>query len=279
MVDIGQMNTLRVVKEVPFGVYLDGGDEGEILLPKKFVPENAKVGDELPVFIYFDSEDQIIATTQRPRGVVGKFAYLEVIETSRVGAFLDWGLDKDLLVPFPEQQHRMEQGKSYIVYINLDSEGRIVATSKIDKFLDKWPARYQEGDEVSLMIAERTELGYKAIINHRHWGLIHHTDVFKALRYGKKMKGYIKNMREDGKIDLVLRKEGYSKVSELADQILIELEACGGFLALHDKSPAEEIKHLFGESKKTFKSAIGALYKRKKIKIEDDGIRLVGGKN
>ncbi len=274
MVDIGQMNTLSVVKEVPFGVYLDGGDDGEILLPKKYVPEGTKVGDDLKVFIYFDSEDDIIATTQRPRGVVGKFAYLEVTDTAKVGAFLDWGLDKDLLVPFPEQQRRMEKGKSYIVYINLDNEGRIVATSKIDKFLDRWPARYEQGEEVNLMIADRTELGYKAIINHRHWGLVHHEDVFKPLRYGKKVKGYIKTLREDGKIDLDLRKKGYKKVLDLTDRIMAELEAAGGFLPLHDKSPAEEIKHTFGESKKSFKSAIGALYKQKKIVIEDNGIRL-----
>ncbi|MFC1748676.1 S1 RNA-binding domain-containing protein [Pseudomonadota bacterium] len=275
MAEIGQTNTLRVVKEVPFGVYLDGDEDGEILLPKRYVPEDCSVGDSLDVFLYFDSEDKLIATTQRPRAVVGKFAYLQVKELSNVGAFLDWGLPKDLLVPFPAQKRRMEEGKSYIVYVSLDNEGRIVATSKIDKFLDKWPARYEEGQEVNLMIAERTEMGYKAIINHRHWGLIHDTDVFKSLRYGKKIKGYIKTIREDGKIDLYLSKAGYGKVDDLAERILEALAERGGFIALHDKSPAEEIKHTFGESKKSFKSAIGALYKQKKIKIEKDGIRLV----
>lgn len=275
MADIGQINSLKVVKQVPFGVYLDGGEDGEILLPSKVVPEGCSVGDKLDVFIYLDSEEQLIATTQRPRAVVGKFAFLEVKEVSKVGAFLDWGLAKDLLVPFPAQQRRMEVGKSYIVYVNLDEQGRIVATSKIDKFLDRWPARYEEGEEVNLMIAGRSDLGFKAIINHRHWGLIHDTDVFKPLRFGKKMKGYIKKVREDGKIDLSLRKAGYSRVTDLADRILDALEEKGGFLPLHDKSPAEEIKHAFGESKKSFKGAIGALYKQKKIVIEDGGIRLI----
>ena len=275
MAEIGQINKLRVVKEVPFGVYLDGDEDGEILLPTRFVPEACQVGDELEVFVYFDSEDQIIATTQRPRAVVGKFAYLQVVDVSQVGAFLDWGLSKDLLVPFPEQHTRMQAGKSYVVYVNLDHDGRIVATSKIDKFLDKWPARYEPGQEVSLMIAGRTDLGYKAIINHRHWGLIHDQDVFKPLRYGKKVKGYIKNLREDGKIDLSLRKAGYDKISDLAERILQALDEKGGFVPLHDKSPAEEIKHAFGESKKSFKSAIGSLYKQRKIDIEQGkGIRL-----
>ena len=275
MVDVGLMNRLRVVKQVPFGIYLDGGEDGEILLPKKFVPEGCAVGEELEVFIYHNSEDLLIATTQRPRAMVGKFAYLQVKDVSKVGAFLDWGLAKDLLVPFPSQRKRMEVGKSYIVYVNLDDEGRIVATSKIDKFLDRWPARYNDGDEVNLLIVERSDIGYKAIIENRHWGLIHDDEVFKPLRFGKKVKGYIKKMREDGKIDLSLRKHGYAKVTDLGGKILQMLEERGGFIPLHDKSPAEDIKHTFGESKKSFKNAIGNLYKKKKITIEKEGIRLI----
>ncbi len=274
MSEIGQMNQLVVVKEVPFGVYLDAHDYGEVLLPSKFVPADCKVRDELDVFLYFDSEDKLIATTQRPRAVVGKFAYLKVIEISQVGAFLDWGLQKDLLVPFPLQRRRMEQGKFYLVYVTLDDQGRIIASSKIDKYLDRWPANYEEGEEVNLMIAEQCDIGRKAIINHRHWGVLYEAEIFKSIRYGKKLKGYIKQIREDGKLDLTLNKPGRGKIEDLAEQILIELKAGTGFVALHDKSPAEEIYRAYGQSKKTFKSAIGQLYKKRLIVIENDGIRL-----
>ena len=274
--EAGQFNTLKVVKQVPFGLYLDGGAEwGEILLPNKFVPPGTQLGDELRVFLYFDSEDDIIATTQRPRAVLGQFAYLEVIDVNRIGAFLDWGLDKDLLVPKPEQRRPMEKGKSYIVYLKQDGEGRIVASSKIDRFLDKYRTRLMPGDEVSLLIAETTELGNKVIINDSHWGLIHKEDIFQQLRYGKRMKGFVKTVREDGKIDVTLRKAGHERISGLGAAILKELKKQGGFLPLHDKSDAEEIKRVFGESKKSFKSAIGHLYKQQLIVIEDNGIRLV----
>jgi len=275
MAEVGQFNTLKVVKEVPFGVYLDGAEWGEVLLPSKFVPQGAKVGDELEVFLYFDSEDQIIATTQRPRATMGSFAYLEVIDINRVGAFLDWGLDKDLLVPQPEQRRPMEKGKSYIVYVKHDGEGRIVASSKIDRFLDKWRTRLMPGEEVSLLIAETSDLGNKVIINDSHWGLIHSSDIFQQLRYGKRMRGYVKQVREDGKIDVVLSKTGTDKISELARRILSELHKRGGFLPLHDKSAVDEIKRAFGESKKSFKSAIGHLYKQNLITIESNGVRLV----
>jgi len=274
MSDIGQMNHLKVVKQVPFGVYLDGGRNGEILLPTKFVPNDCKVGDLVNVFLYFDSEDQLIATTQRPRATVGKFAYLEVKEVSKVGAFLDWGLQKDLLVPFPMQRRRMQAGKSYIVYVTLDEQGRIVATSKIDKYLDRWPANYKNGEEVSLLIAEQSDIGRKAIVNDRHWGVLYEDEIFKDVRYGKRLKGYIKQVREDGKLDLTLNKPGRGKIADLAEQILVDLQSGTGHLALHDKSPAEDIYKAYGQSKKTFKSAIGQLYKKRLIVIEDDGIRL-----
>ena len=275
MAEVGQFNTLNVIKEVPFGVYLDGGEWGEVLLPSKFVPTGTKVGDALEVFLYFDSEDQIIATTQRPRATLGSFAHLQVIDVNPVGAFLDWGLDKDLLVPKPEQRRPMEKGKYYIVYVKHDGEGRIVASSKIDRFLDKWRTRLMPGDEVSLLIAETSDLGNKVIINDSHWGLIHSSDIFQQLRYGKRMRGYIKQVREDGKIDVVLSKTGNDKISELARRILSELNKRGGFLPLHDKSTVDEIKRAFGESKKSFKSAIGHLYKQNLITIESNGIRLV----
>lgn len=274
MIKVGQINQLMVKKEVPFGVYLDGGDLGEILLPKKFVPKGTNLTDMLNVFVYFDSEDQLIATTQIPRAKVGNCAFLKVVDVNRVGAFLDWGLDKDLLVPGPEQRFPMEKGKSYLVYLKLDNKGRIIASSKIDHFLDKTPATYKRGDEVMLLIAERSSLGTKVIINNAHWGLIHSDDIFQQLSYGKNMRGYIKNLRDDGKIDVALRKMGQEKIGDLATRILDELQRAGGFLALHDKSPADEIARIFHESKKSFKSAIGQLYKQGKIIIEATGIRI-----
>ena len=275
MVEVGRFNRLKVVKAVPFGLYLDGDDWGEVLLPSRFVPKGTEVGDVVEVFLYFDSEDEIIATTQRPRAKLGGFAFLEVVDGNPVGASLDWGLDKDLLAPRPEQRRPMEIGKSYIVYVKRDGEGRLVASSKIDRFLDKLPPRFKPGEEVSLLIAEPSDLGTKAIVNDAHWGLIHKADIFQELRYGKRMRGYIKRVRRDGKIDLVLSRAGYDGVSDLSDDLLARLRKSGGFLALHDKSPAEEIKRVLGVSKKSFKSAVGRLYKRRLITIEANGIRLV----
>ena len=274
MINIGQFNKLRVIKEVPFGIYLDGGERGEILLPNKVVPQGTKVHDIVDVFIYFDSEDKIIATTARPRARLGTCAFLKVVDVNPIGAFLDWGLDKDLLVPKPEQQRPMEKDKSYIVCLRQDNQGRIIASSKIDYFLDKTPAHYKSGDEVSLLVAERTDLGNKVIINDAHWGLIHANDIFQTLNYGKRIQGYIKNVRDDGKIDVTLRKIGQGSIRDLATRILTELQKQGGFLPLHDKSPSLEIQRVFGESKKSFKNAIGNLYKRGDILIEENGIRL-----
>lgn len=275
MIKIGQFNKLKMVREAPFGVYLQGGGEwGEILLPNKWIPKGTLVGDVLDVFVYFDSEDKIIATTVRPHVKLGGCAFLKVVDVNNVGAFLDWGLDKDLLVPKPEQYRPMELGKSYLVYLKQDNQGRIIASSKIDHFLDKTPANYQPGEEVNLLVADTTPLGRKVIINNRHWGLIHSSDIFQNLMYGKKLKGYIKRVREDGKIDVALRQIGQSSINDLAQRILTKLEQSNGFLALHDKSSPVEIQHVFAESKKNFKSAIGQLYKRGLIDIEENGIRL-----
>jgi len=274
MIQVGQFNKLMVIKEVPFGVYLDGGEQGEILLPNKVVPKGTVAGDRVDVFVYFDSEDKIIATTAKPRVMLGGCAFLKVVDVNRVGAFLDWGLDKDLLVPGPEQHRPMEKDKSYLVYLKQDNQGRIIASSKLDHGLHKSPANFQRGEEVSLLIAETTELGYKVIINDSHWGLIHAADVFQNLGYGKRIQGYIKTLRSDGKIDVVLRKIGQDNIHDLASRILAELQKNGGFLALHDKSSPEEIKRALGESKKSFKNAIGQLYKKGEINIEEDGIRL-----
>lgn len=275
MIKIGQFNKLRVIKEVPFGIYLNGDEWGDILLPKKYVPKSTVLDDILEVFIYFDSEDKIIATTLKPKIQLNTCAYLKVIDVNRVGAFLDWGLDKDLLVPVPEQQQFMEKDKSYLVYVKQDNKGRLIASSKLDHFLDKKSLQLQQEDEISILIAQATPLGTKVIINDSYWGLIHAADIFGSLSFGKRMRAYIKNVREDGKIDVVLRKIGRDHISDLAQRILIELNKQGGFLALHDKSPAQEISQVFNESKKSFKNAIGSLYKNGQINIEAKGIRLL----
>lgn len=273
MIHIGQFNTLKVIKTVAFGMYLDGEEWGEILLPNKFIPKDTQLNDEINVFIYFDSEDKIIATTQQPRALVGQCAFLKVIDVNAVGAFLDWGLDKDLLVPRSEQRCFMERNKSYLVYVKQDHQHRIIASSKLDYYLDRSDVQFKPGEEVALLIAESTPLGQKVIINDSHWGLIHNSDIFQKLHYGQKRCGYIKTVREDGKIDVVLRKTGRDNISELSDFILKELENQGGFIALHDKSSALAIQATFGQSKKSFKSAIGLLYKKGQILIEEDGIR------
>ncbi len=275
MAEIGRLNRLRVIREAPYGLYLDGGRDGEILLLRKQVPEGVAVGDEVEVFIYHD-EDGIAATTIRPRAMLGQFVALKVVSVTKIGAFLDWGLPKDLLVPISEQKDRMQEARRYVVYINLDDEGRLVASSKIDKFLDKWPVTYEEGQEVDLLICDRTDLGLKAIINNRHWGVLYQNELFKNVWLGDVMKGYIKKIREDGKIDLTLHQPGHEKLGAVADKVLETLTKNDGFLPVHDKSSPETIYKLFGESKKSFKSAIGILYKNRRITIETDGIRLNG---
>ena len=275
MIEIGRLNKLRIISEGPSGLYLDGGNDGDILLLRKQVPEGATVGDEVDVFLYHD-EEGIAATTTPPRAMLGQFATFKVVSVTQIGAFLDWGLPKDLLVPLSEQTVRMQEGRRYVVYINLDNEGRLVASAKVDKFLDRWPANYQEGQAVDLLICDRTDLGHKAIINHRHWGVLYQNELFKNIWPGDSVKGYIKKIRDDGKIDLTLHQLGHEKLGGLADKVLEKLVNSGGFLPVHDKSSPETIYTLFGESKKSFKSAIGILYKHRRITIEADGIRLNG---
>jgi predicted RNA-binding protein (virulence factor B family) len=275
MVEIGKTNTLKVVKEVDFGLYLDGDDLGEILLPKRFVPADAEVDHYLDVFIYIDSEDRVIATTQEPLAQVGDFAMLKVVAVNQVGAFLDWGLMKDLLVPYSEQKDEMQEGRPYLVYVYLDEDTeRIVASAKISKFLDNIPVDYEEGQEVELMIAGKTDLGMNVIINNAHMGLIYENEIFQPIKPGQRLKGYIKKIREDEKIDVSLQKAGYERVTGVAGEILEKLRNSGGFLEANDKSSPESIKHMFGVSKKVFKKAIGSLYKERLIIIEEKGIRL-----
>ena len=279
MVEIGKYNTLKIVKDLDFGVYLDGGDGMEILLPARYVPKNVKPGDEVEVFIYHDNEGRLIATTAKPLAQAGEFQFMEVKSVNNTGAFLEWGLMKDLLVPFKEQKMPMREGKWYLVYVHVDHiTGRIVASARIDKYLDNVIPNYSFNQEVDLLVAEDTEIGYKVIINNTHWGLVYHNEVFQRLEKGEHLKGYIKEVREDEKIDVSLTPLGYQKVEDIAKTILDSLKAQGGYAAVHDKSEPELIYSLFRCSKKAFKQAIGALYKQKIIYIEPEGIRLIDKK-
>lgn len=274
MLHIGEWNKLKVVKDVDFGLYLDDTEDGEILLPNRYVPEDATVGDELEVFIYSDSEDRLIATTEGPIATVGQFALLKVKSVERVGAFLDWGLLKDLLLPYREQSRELHVGDSVLVYIYLDNTERICASMRIERHIEKSPGDYQPGQKVELMIAGKTELGYKAIIDGRHFGVIFANEVFQPLRQGQIVEGFIKQVRPDGKIDLSLQKTGHTAGDDIAPKIIDMLKQKGGFLAITDKTAPETIYRLFGASKKKFKIALGGLYKNRKIVIGDDGIRI-----
>ena len=277
MTEIGKINHLEVVKEVDFGIYLDGGDLGEILMPKRYVPEGTMPGDNLAAFIYLDSEDRLVATTEKPFAMVEEFALLEVVSVTQVGAFLNWGLPKDLFVPFREQRQSMEEGKKYLVYVYVDTNTkRIAASSKIEQYLDNIPVDYDLDEEVDLIIVNETDLGYNAIIDNSHFGILYKNEVFQPLNPGDKIQGYIKKIRTDGKIDLRLDKVGYEKISSFVDRIIAELQKNKGFLPLTDKSSPEEIYKTFKISKKNFKAAIGALYKKRFIALEENGIRLLG---
>jgi len=276
MIEIGKYNKLKIVKDLDFGVYLDGGNDLEILLPARYVPKNVKPGDELEVFIYHDNEGRLIATTARPHAIVGEFKYMEVKAVNEMGAFLDWGLMKDLMVPFKEQKMAMQEGRWYLVHIRLDHvTERIMASARIDKFIGNIPPAYKQNEEVDIIITDETEIGYKVIINNSHWGLIYHSEVFQRLDMGEERKAYIKEVREDEKIDVSLTPLGYEKIGGIAGIILNSLEAQGGFIAVHDKSEPDIIYSLFRCSKKSFKQAIGTLYKQKRIAIEENGIRLI----
>jgi len=273
---LGKNYTLEVTKIMDFGVYLNAHNLGSILLPNKHAPDGLSQGDMLNVFLYLDSEDRPVATTQRPRARVGEFAYLQVAATTDVGAFLDWGLDKDLLVPFGEQHRPMIQGKHYLVcvYVN-DVDGRITASSKIDKFLDDdAPHEFAPQQAVKLIIANSTDLGFKAIVNHSHWGVLYKNDVHQRLSFGQRINGFIKRVRPDGKIDLTLQ-GGQETRDKYTTLIETHLRENGGFAPVHDKSDPQEISKLFGMSKGAFKKAIGSLYKQRTILIEKNGIRLL----
>ncbi len=274
---IGRFNSLQVVKHTDFGLYLDGGADGEILLPRRYVPkdEPSEVGDWLNVFLYLDSDDRPIATTLKPKAQVGQFASLKVVQINRIGLFLDWGLPKDLLLPHSEEKRPLQVGDYCVVYLYLDERTRrITATARLDRYLDRTPARYQAGQAVDLLVVEPTPLGFKAIIDGQHWGLIHKNEAFKFLRGGMREQGYIKEMRADGRISLSLQPVGQEARDTLSEQILARLREQDGVLAVSDKSPPEQISRLFGVSKGNFKRAIGGLYKQGLIEIHDDRIQL-----
>lgn len=274
-VKLGKFNQLEVVKTVDFGVYLDGGDSGEILLPTRYVPEDCKPGDVLNVFIYLDNEERLIATTLTPLVQVGQFAYLEVSWVNQFGAFLNWGLMKDLFVPFREQKMKMVVGRKYIVYVHIDEESyRIVATAKVDQFLSKEVPTYKPGEDVDILIWQKTDLGFKAIIDNQFGGLLYDSEIFTPLHTGMRVTAYIKQVREDGKVDLMLQKPGFEKIDSFADRLLDYIKSEGGTIYFTDKSDADEVYNTFGVSKKTFKKGIGELYKKRLVLLREDCITL-----
>ncbi len=285
MTEIGKVNRLAILKERDAGIYLDGGELGEILLPNRDVPQDFELDDMIDVFIYRDSEDRLIATTATPVAQVGEFALLRCTSTTDYGAFLYWGLAKDLLVPFREQAVRMERGRSYIVYIYLDATSqRLVASSKLNKHLeriamDETAEPFQKDDLVSIMISAKTDMGYKAIIENRAQGILFANEVFRPLKRGEKLEAYIKNIRKDGKIDMVLQKPTYQILDQISQDILARLDANNGYLDITDKSSPEVISSLFGISKKSFKKGLGTLYRKRLITIQETGIYRINPKD
>ncbi|MDD5277249.1 MAG: S1-like domain-containing RNA-binding protein [Methylovulum sp.] len=277
MINIGKINTLKVPKQQGAALYLEDSASRKILLLDKKLPASCQPGDSLDVFVYVDSEGHPVATAQLPLAQVDEIAWLKVVSINYYGAFLDWGLAKNLLLPFGEQLGEMAVGEAHLVRLFLDDKERVAATAKIDKFVADEVAdadEFHSGQQVSLLIADKTELGFKAIVNNSYWGLLYQNELFQPLEKGQKRIGYIKQIREDKKIDLTLNQPGYEKIDPLAEQILAKLKANGGVLQISDKSPPEAIYGTFGVSKKAFKQAIGALYKQQLISIEKNAIHL-----
>lgn len=272
---VGEYNDLEVVKELDFGIYFREGDV-EILMPTKWVPQGTKIGDTLNVFVFRDSDDRLIATTVKPFAIADTFAFLEAKQVNEIGAFMDWGMDKDLLVPFREQAQRMDAGKSYVVFVYLDEEtDRLVGSTKLSRFIIREDIDVEEGDIVELLIYSETDLGYNAIVNDLYTGLIYKNEIYEAIRVGDKMQGFVKRVREDEKIDLSLQKSGYELVDDVKWKILKLIKEEKGFLALNDNSTPEEIKSKLQISKKAFKKAIGALYRERLVKLTDKGVELI----
>ena len=275
MAEIGKTQKLTIKRTRNYGAHLDGGKSGDILLPSRYVPQKCQPGDKIEVFVYADREDRLRATTKRPFAEVGQFSKLRVKANTAAGTYLDWGLEKDLLVPKSEQKDRMVEGKAYLVFVFLDEKSkRITASALLDNFLSTQPPSYKEGEEVDLFIHEKIDRGYKVIINHSHGGMIYKNEIFKKIVIGQRIKGYIKKIRDDLKIDVSLQKPGHQGFDDISQAILKILKEHGGKMRVTDKSPPEEIYALFGVSKKSFKKAIGGLYKKRRITIDSNGIRL-----
>jgi predicted RNA-binding protein (virulence factor B family) len=275
MLQLGEFNELTIIRITDFGWFLEDEEENEVLLPNKFVTDDMKAGDQINVFLFKDSEDRITATTQKPLINLNEFASLRVKQINNVGAFLDWGLDKDLFVPFREQPFRMVEGNYYVVRLIHDEKtDRLLASARLNKYLEMDYITVKEGEEVEIIITQETDLGYKAIVEDAHLGLIYRNEVFQPISIGERMNAWVRSVREDGKIDLRLQKEGYGHIEPSSQDILDALTENDGFLPLYDKSKPEEIVRFFKMSKKTFKKAIGSLYKQRLIVLEDNGIRL-----
>ena len=273
MIRLGSMNSLTLLRRDDKGGWLDAEDFGEVLLPMRQLPRDAKPGSAVKVFVYLDGDEELVITGFKPYAQVGEFVGLKVVSASRVGAFMDWGLKKDLFVPAREQAQAMQVDKHYVVYLYLDREGRVAATSKLDRFLDEgWP-EYQPGDAVSILPCEHTPLGIKAVVDSRYWGVLYRNELFGKVTIGREIRGFIKQVREDGKLDLTLNQPGKAGTETAAQKIMTRLQKQGGFLPVGDKSSPQVIYQLFAMSKGTFKKAIGALYKQGDIVIEEDGIR------
>ena len=276
MAELGQNNTLPVVKQVDFGYFLEGGQYGEILLPTRYAPKNLQVGEQIDVFLYNDSEDRIVATTLTPKARVGECAYLKVVSTSKFGAFMDWGLAKDLLVPFSEQHKPMEKGYSYTVFLFIDEESeRIAASTKLEQHLSLDASHFKPRQPVELLIYGKSDLGFKAVIDGTHLGQLFENELFQRLHFGQALKGYIKQVREDERIDLTLQLPSQLTRDILCDEIVEYLRQQDGASTLTDKSQPDEIYSIFGVSKKSYKKALGQLYKNQQILIEKHQISLL----
>ncbi|MCF8714326.1 GntR family transcriptional regulator [Joostella atrarenae] len=276
MIQIGEYNTLEILRETSVGLFLGDEEDNDILLPNKYVPQEYEIGDTVAVFCYLDHEERPIATTLTPKVTRNKFALLRVEEVNDIGAFLDWGLEKHLFVPYKEQARKMEKGKRYLVYAFLDEKtDRMVASSKTNQYLDNEILSVGENEEVELIVSRFTELGVEMIINEKHKGLVYNDEIYSDLKLGQRLVGYIKKIRDDHKIDLSLEPIGFKKIEPSSKKILDAIQANDGFLGLHDKSDPDDIRDILGMSKKSFKKAIGLLYKEKQIIIKEDGITLV----
>lgn len=276
MIEIGKLNKLCIKDKIAYGYNLDGGEQGDILLLNKQAREGLSEGEFVDVFVYMDSDEKLLATMKKPKAMVNEFAFLNCVSVNRAGAFLDLGLAKDVLVRLSEQREPMKEGNSYVAYVFREDDGmRLAASSKLDFYFNPDVSHYEEGEKVDILVWEQTELGYKVIINNADLGLLYNTEIFQALTIGQKTQAYIKKVRDDFKIDVILQKPGYEAPDALSGKILKKLQAADGFLAINDKSGAPEISRMFGVSKKKFKMAIGGLYKKRVIEITPDGIRLI----